>query len=373
APGSNLVDFKTVGTRALASGNGRFLKVSADFAALNCSTSDPSLGPSYGLTLFDAQGNRTSVGTGFDPCSGTAVQSPTAYVKYVDFGDGGPDYIPIDPATVHVATFESDTLLFTAPRVGLEIRNANGSKIGNDGAMDNIRILDVTPSVALTADQLQAEAGQSVRLTYTVTNTSELGSKYGWSFSTPLPSGLVLSSTPDFSSDCDVLSSSADPGADHIDMVGHLGAGVASCSVAVSVTSPTAADYVVDWSNGAQYLGLDPSGATTLTFTAPPNPSISLTKQADAPVDVDGDGLTDVGDTIGYSFTVLNDGNTPLSSVAVSDSLLTGGVSCVATSLAPGDSTTCHSNVPYHVSAADLAAGKVHNSATASATDDNTG
>ena len=82
--------------------------------------------------------------------------------------------------------------------------------------------------------------------------------------------------------------------------------------------------------------------------------------------DVNSDGRTDLGDTIRWSFQVTNSGNTTLTSVAVADPMA-NPISCPATTLAPGASTTCTSPAAYTVTQADVDAGHVDNTATASA------
>jgi uncharacterized repeat protein (TIGR01451 family) len=101
----------------------------------------------------------------------------------------------------------------------------------------------------------------------------------------------------------------------------------------------------------------------SITDTAIPA-SLALTASAAAPVDVNGDGLTDSGDTIAYAFTVTNTGPVSLSNVGVTDRS-GGSVTCLATTLAPSDTTTCATDSPYVVTAADVTAGTVHNVATA--------
>jgi uncharacterized repeat protein (TIGR01451 family) len=160
------------------------------------------------------------------------------------------------------------------------------------------------------------------------------------------------------------------------------GLGSASYTLSETATSGALSNYQGSWSctrNGATDPSL-PSGDAgasasvvedvgdivdcTITNTAIPS-SLLLTKQAGTPVDVNGDGITDAGDTIGYTFTVNNAGQLPIDSIAVSDAKA-GSVTCQATTLAPGDSTTCVADNPYVVTTADESAGTVHNSATAS-------
>jgi len=100
----------------------------------------------------------------------------------------------------------------------------------------------------------------------------------------------------------------------------------------------------------------------TLTNTAL-STGISLTKKAGAPVDANGDGITDAGDTIAYTFDVTNTGKTTLTNIAVDDPKV-GPVTCPSGDLAPGASATC--TAQYTITADDENAGEVHNVASAS-------
>ncbi|EEB9150764.1 DUF11 domain-containing protein, partial [Salmonella enterica subsp. enterica serovar Paratyphi B] len=90
---------------------------------------------------------------------------------------------------------------------------------------------------------------------------------------------------------------------------------------------------------------------------------LSIDKTAGAPVDANGNGLIDVGDTIAYTFTVTNTGNVTVTDIAVQDPRA-GAVTCDVTALAPGQVATCTA-APYTVTAADETAGEVVNTATA--------
>ncbi|WP_146145326.1 DUF7507 domain-containing protein [Microbacterium timonense] len=94
--------------------------------------------------------------------------------------------------------------------------------------------------------------------------------------------------------------------------------------------------------------------------------AIALQKTAGTPVDVNGNGITDAGDTVDYSFTVTNTGQTTVESVAVSDPKA-GSVTCPAVTVAPTASTTCTADAPYVITAADVTTGAVNNTATATA------
>lgn len=94
---------------------------------------------------------------------------------------------------------------------------------------------------------------------------------------------------------------------------------------------------------------------------------LSLLKSAAAIVDANGNGRTDAGDTIAYTFTVTNTGTTTLTGVSVTDPRLTGDIVCDATELAPGSSTVCHGE-PAVLTQAEVDAGEIVNTATATGT-----
>ena len=151
----------------------------------------------------------------------------------------------------------------------------------------------------------------------------------------------------------------------------------------------TGPDYVIiqadlnagSVTNTALGAGLSPSGTKvtdisdqttpgaannnpTVTSLAP-TPSIGLVKVAGALIDTNNNGISDVGDTITYTFTVSNLGNVSLSNIVVTDPKVAVGV-CALTSLAPGATTTCTS-LPYALTQAEVDAGKVSNQAKVTA------
>ena len=112
----------------------------------------------------------------------------------------------------------------------------------------------------------------------------------------------------------------------------------------------------------ATTLGGTPvSDSDTATVVATQTPSVTMLKAA-APASV-----ANAGATVTYTFSVTNTGNVTLSSVGITDPLPgLGAVTCLATTLAPAASTTC--TAAYTVTQADIDAGSITNSATASGT-----
>ncbi|MFF2011879.1 hypothetical protein ACFVWY_22740 [Streptomyces sp. NPDC058195] len=101
----------------------------------------------------------------------------------------------------------------------------------------------------------------------------------------------------------------------------------------------------------------EPDNATVRTETET-EPSLSLAKT------VDDTRTYRVGDTVTYTYTVTNTGSQELTGIAVNDDRVTG-VTCEATTLAPGASTTCTGT--YTVTQADADRGEVVNNALATA------
>ena len=115
------------------------------------------------------------------------------------------------------------------------------------------------------------------------------------------------------------------------------------------------------------YSGAEPNFGDCEAKWAP-RPAISVVKTAT----VDGantNGKADAGELIAYSFLVTNSGNVTLTSVAVVDPRLVSAVTCAATTLARGASTTCTPAAAYLVTAVDVVAGlPIVNTATATGT-----
>lgn len=97
------------------------------------------------------------------------------------------------------------------------------------------------------------------------------------------------------------------------------------------------------------------------------DPAMTLEKSATLS-DSNGNDVADVGEAVSYSFTVENTGNVTLTDIAIDDPRLTDLPDPALASLAPGQTETV-GPYTYWVTQADVDAGEVYNSATASGTD----
>ena len=217
-----------------------------------------------------------------------------------------------------------------------------------------------TPSIALikTADVSALSSppleGETISYSFTVENTGNV-TLTNVTISDILP-GIVLSGGPIASmapGDVDSATFTATYALTQID----IDAGEVINQATVTGNDPDNSP-VTDLS-GTDAISDDPT-----TTPIPQTPAIDLVKTAD----LSGfpNGVATEGDTVPYSFTITNTGNVTLTNVTLADPLpgivLLGGP--IAT-MAPGDvdSTTFTAN--YTVTAADLTAGQVDNTATA--------
>jgi uncharacterized repeat protein (TIGR01451 family) len=350
APGAGKVEFQTASNIPFTATN-RFINFSVDVAAINCSSSSPQLQ----FSLLNSAGAATNVGAVINGCGSTTTFTPPA--------------LGVAPATaVQVGTYTSNgALLFTGSSVGVRMINNNGAAAGNDHTIDNIRILDVTPQLDKSFSPATRVTGQTSNLTLTVTNTTELAAKNGWSFTDALPAGLTVAGTT--TSTCPAATLTAPVGGSSVAVKANLSANMASCTITVPVTSTTAGTYTNGPSNITS-LGLNPPANASVTFTAPPPaPALSIVKSA-VPA-----GFADyvVGQNVTYSFVVTNTGNVPLTNVRVDEAAFSGtgmmsAVLCPSTAaaMAVGAQVTCTAS--YVVTQADFDAGSLTNSATATGT-----
>ena len=148
------------------------------------------------------------------------------------------------------------------------------------------------------------------------------------------------------------------------------------CTATYQLTAADAAAGQV--TNTATTTGTPPSGPPVVSppddgnVIIPPAPSIALDKKADPAT------AAAVGDTITYTFHVTNTGNVPLTDVRVDEAAFSGtgelgeitcgpdGIANGAVTLAVGEAIDC--SATYRLTADDVTAGEVTNTATTTGT-----
>ncbi|WP_372350482.1 GEVED domain-containing protein [Streptomyces sp. KL116D] len=285
-PGANKVEFETSRPIALASPN-RFITFSVDSAAMNCF----AVGPSLKFFLMDGATAIPASDRGINPCT-------------------DPDARTV--GSTKVVNRAADTpILFGGDTLGVRMVNAQGSGSGNDAAFDDIRVLDVTPSVDKAFGPAVAPAGGTSTLTFTVTNTSDLYAKPGWSFTDELPAGLTVADPAATSTTCTNGAVDADPGGTAVRLRGDLRAGQTSCTLSVDVTAGRGT-YSNCAENVTDLVGVNPPGCASVEFQ---DPRYTITKTSSPAA---GEPIVP-GQKVDYTVTVTNPGDVPVDAAVTDD------------------------------------------------------
>ncbi|MFT4294522.1 MAG: SpaA isopeptide-forming pilin-related protein [Micropruina sp.] len=142
-----------------------------------------------------------------------------------------------------------------------------GTANGNDGAIDNIRLTDVSPVTEKTFSPARLPVGQTSVMTITVRNRSDLGRKEGWAFTDTLPAGLSFANTT-VGGTCTGSKSVNTATRQLIVSNGVLEKGQENCTLTASVTSSQAATFSNGGPNGnfGNLVGIDPPSNAQVTF-----------------------------------------------------------------------------------------------------------
>jgi uncharacterized repeat protein (TIGR01451 family) len=330
----------------------RFYIIKANIEAENCFV-DPVF-EAYFVNPATGGQARTNT-TALDPCTDpNAITDPPSGAGRHSFATLNSNQGYLAPGTT----------------TNLRIRNQTGSGGGNDFSVDDLEVLDATPSLGKAFSPTTIQSGQTSRMTFTVTNTDDLASKNGFSFTDNLPTGMSIAATPNFASTCTTPSipTGGTAGATSVSFRGSLTANQASCTFSIDVTATAEGTYVnAPTTNVTSLVGLNAPNAAQLVIQNP-QASLHLTKRVSSIEDVNSNDVTDIGDRIHYEFVVENDGLQTMTGIAVNDPKI-GAVTCPQTTLAPGASMTCTGDAPHTITQSDFDAHRFDNSATASGTD----
>jgi uncharacterized repeat protein (TIGR01451 family) len=246
----NAVQFETLKPIPVAA-KGRFVTFSVDATETNCGKAHAL----FKFFLLEGAKEIPTFTTPIDPCTdenAEVIEPPTLGTKAEPFKAG--------------SFAGNSATLFTGTSLGIRMRNGQQSETGNDAAFDNIQVLDATPQLDKSFSPEVVNVGAVSQLTYTITNTSELAAKEGWSFTDALPAGLVVASPAAGSTTCaEPTTISAPAGGGAIAVQGTLAAGMAYCTVEVNVTSAEEAGYV-NGPDDVDEIGIEPPGDAPVTF-----------------------------------------------------------------------------------------------------------
>ncbi|MGL5858350.1 MAG: Ig-like domain-containing protein [Angustibacter sp.] len=258
---SGLVEFQTAAAVPLSPvPGGRFVSFSVDIGAQNCDAAIYSPLLQFALS---SGGSETPMGDPIDGCGGL-----TGFVTNVD----------------RLVTNEG--VYFAGSSLDVVMRNLEGRQNGNDHAFDNIRVIDTTPQIDKSFSRPTTAVGSSVRATFTITNTDELGAKAGWEFTDTLPSGMTIADPADFSTTCENGAFTGTAGGSQAAFSGDLTTGQASCTLSISVTSSTAGSYTNGPGDISDVRGLLLPADATVEFVAPEATADTSTTPQDVPVTV---------------------------------------------------------------------------------------
>ena len=221
---------------------------------------------------------------------------------------------------------------------------------GTDTPVTQAAALQLTKSAAVTDvnGDFKIDLGDQIQWSFLVKNTGTT-TITNLTVGDPIAGAVTCPTAPLLPN----ASTTCTANAAHTITQADVDAGVVSNTAVAHGTDPKGSD-----------VPSNPSGTDTPVAQAP---ALTLTKSA-AVTDVNGDGKTDLGDTIAWSFLVKNTGTTTITNLTVADPVA-GAVTCPTAPLLPGQSTTCTANVAHTITQADVDAGVVSNTATAHGTD----
>jgi uncharacterized repeat protein (TIGR01451 family) len=216
-------------------------------------------------------------------------------------------------------------------------RSGSNTVTSNQASFTITAITQPALSLAKQANPTAAGQGATVTYTYTLTNTGNV----------TLTSPYAISDNKISNVNCAGATSPLAPGAS------------TTCTATYTITaSDVNAGQVVNTAVATARFG-------ALTVTSNQASATVLTRTLSLQVTANPNLVTQANQTITYTYTVTNVGNSTLTGLTITDTLVTG-ISCGTTTLTAGQSTTCSGT--YTVTQANLDSGNpITNQSTATA------
>ncbi|MBS1879226.1 MAG: DUF11 domain-containing protein [Actinobacteria bacterium] len=300
---------------------GHYYSASFDYAIHACTVT----GASYVISLGAPGGPPTALHNGVvDPC-----------LLYQDANQAG--------------RYFSGAYRANSSKLAFRIDNLQETGTGNDSAIDNLAVYDVSPTLEKSFSPSGGlTAGELSRLTFTISNSEERGAKAGWKIDDALPAGMVVASDPAVSSDCTSPSVTATPGARTIAAVGSLAEGSSGCAISVSVVASNTGTFSNCAANLAASSGLIlPIACAQVTYGAtgsststkhhkqrPAKPKLAIEKTAST-------AFARPSSVVSFTITVRNKGNGAAQGVKVCDQPRSGLTILRSEPAASGKGQTC--------------------------------
>lgn len=316
----NTQDGKIFGTSAITGTSGRFLWASADVAGdaqidneNNC-TLTRNTAPAYTFRLRSDDGVAVFGSGGQTVCDGDNRQSSALNTRVV---------------VSTLVPSNGTALYWPHSDASLEIWNetATSDGQGDDGAIDNIRIADVTPTVSMQFADSDLRAGGTATLRITVSNTSNpLGgydTKSGWGFQVTPQNGLEVVDAPSEST-CGGRTSTV--GGDLRIDDGMLSQGSQRCTIAVHVKQASAEDPGVSKSYAVSLSSTGGVDATISTAAVRFEDAVAPTVPTLQPSDGAAvSGVTEAGATVTVATSASTCTGEGVNAVALTTATVTAG------------------------------------------------
>lgn len=297
---------------------------------------------SFAAAASGTIGDQARLGMWLYPSGGPAARAanlfPTRVLPVTEGANAGtaPSPTPSGAAAVRAGTYTStQNMLFQRSELQnfvLKITNDNGSSGGNDFAIDDVSLIDVTPSLhkeyVADNEQVYGASGQdklarirtgedkTANLVFRITNTTDFQAKDGWGFTETLPAGLTADATGATFQGCGT-NPTVTGSTTLVVSGGKLNAGSANSTCTVTV--PVTADAFKKYSSAGTLPTGGGTGTSAMQGVYDPNDAsiefwqFDLGKEAfSGATDVNGassgneDARVNPGDTVTYTLELKN-------------------------------------------------------------------